>query len=102
MVDHYGLDANWGGQLLKALADSTPKLLVIDDLADRPHQADVLLDPHFFGVETSLPRQCKALPPTFRPPLRLFGSEYSQLPYFSPNVHSRSACWLHVGVDQTI
>ena len=49
--DHYGLDACWEAQMLVGLADgaSSPKLLVIDDLADRPHQADLLLDLYFFG-----------------------------------------------------
>ncbi|MDK9557271.1 UDP-2,4-diacetamido-2,4,6-trideoxy-beta-L-altropyranose hydrolase [Marinobacter sp. M216] len=40
VVDHYALDARWE----QALADSAESLLVIDDLADRPHVCDVLLD----------------------------------------------------------
>lgn len=40
VVDHYALDARWE----KALADSAESLLVIDDLADRPHVCNVLLD----------------------------------------------------------
>ncbi|MBW4933774.1 UDP-2,4-diacetamido-2,4,6-trideoxy-beta-L-altropyranose hydrolase [Marinobacter sp. F4206] len=40
IVDHYALDARWE----QALADSVESLLVIDDLADRPHVCDVLLD----------------------------------------------------------
>lgn len=41
VVDHYGLDARW-----ETLAGaSATSLLVIDDLADRPHDCDALVDP---------------------------------------------------------
>jgi UDP-2,4-diacetamido-2,4,6-trideoxy-beta-L-altropyranose hydrolase len=40
VVDHYALDQRWE----EALAPRYRKLLVIDDLADRPHRCDVLLD----------------------------------------------------------
>lgn len=40
VVDHYALDARWE----QALQGSYKKLLVIDDLADRPHACDLLLD----------------------------------------------------------
>lgn len=40
VVDHYALDARWEREL-KAYCQ---KLMVIDDLADRPHQCDLLLD----------------------------------------------------------
>ena len=39
-VDHYALDTRWE----RALEGHYKKLLVIDDLADRPHICDVLLD----------------------------------------------------------
>ena len=42
VVDHYALDHAWEGCLLSALSGA--KLLVIDDLADRPHAADWLVD----------------------------------------------------------
>ena len=47
VVDHYGLDQRWEEQICESLAESSgsrPELLVFDDLADRPHQADVLVD----------------------------------------------------------
>jgi UDP-2,4-diacetamido-2,4,6-trideoxy-beta-L-altropyranose hydrolase len=40
VVDHYALDAQWEN----AMRPHTHKLMVIDDLANRPHQCDVLLD----------------------------------------------------------
>lgn len=40
IVDHYGLDARWEQQM-RSRAGS---ILVIDDLADRPHDCDMLLD----------------------------------------------------------
>jgi len=40
VVDHYGLDATWE----TALRGQTRRILVIDDLADRPHDCDLLLD----------------------------------------------------------
>lgn len=43
VVDHYGLDARWQ-RLLRLHAR---RLMVIDDLADRPHACDLLLDQNF-------------------------------------------------------
>ena len=84
VVDHYGLDASWEAQLTYALAGvkGTPKLFAIDDLADRPHQADLLLDQNFFGAVTDqryqglLPSHCRQL---LGPNYALLGPEYAQL-----------------------
>lgn len=43
ITDHYAIDARWHA----ALSAHYGKLMVIDDLADRPHLADVLLDQTF-------------------------------------------------------
>ncbi|MDE4455119.1 UDP-2,4-diacetamido-2,4,6-trideoxy-beta-L-altropyranose hydrolase [Psychrobacter sp. DAB_AL62B] len=43
IVDHYALDENWE----KRLQPYCKKLMVIDDLADRKHSCDVLLDQNF-------------------------------------------------------
>lgn len=40
VVDHYGLDATWEG----AVRSCSVPLLALDDMADRPHACDVLLD----------------------------------------------------------
>ncbi|OFX08803.1 MAG: UDP-2,4-diacetamido-2,4,6-trideoxy-beta-L-altropyranose hydrolase [Alphaproteobacteria bacterium RIFOXYD12_FULL_60_8] len=40
VVDHYGLDAAW-----EEKSRDRARVLVIDDLADRPHSCDLLLDP---------------------------------------------------------
>ena len=84
MADHYGLDARWESQLLAGLSgtDAAPKLVVIDDLADRPHQADLLLDQIFFG-EATHQRFQELVPPDCRqllgPNYALLGPEYAQL-----------------------
>ncbi len=47
IVDHYGLDAGYES----AIRNHVDKVMVIDDLADRPHSCDLLLDqnPYFDG-----------------------------------------------------
>lgn len=42
VVDHYALDREWQ----TALRPACERLMVIDDLADRPHDCDLLLDPN--------------------------------------------------------
>lgn len=61
VVDHYGLDARWES----ALRSHARKLMVIDDLADRRHDCDLLLDQNF-GREAGdyaplVPRACTLL-----------------------------------------
>lgn len=61
VVDHYALDQRWEA----ALRPHYQKLLVIDDLADRPHHCDLLLDQNlgrrsqdYAGL---VPAHCKVL-----------------------------------------
>jgi len=105
VADHYGLDARWEAQLLAGLAggDARPKLLVIDDLADRPHQADLLLDQNFFGEVTEeryqelVPPQCLQL---LGPHYALLGPEYAQLhPLMPPRTELRRVLVFFGGVD---
>lgn len=44
IVDHYGLDARWE----QRMHSYARKIMVIDDLANRPHDCDLLLDQNFY------------------------------------------------------
>ena len=44
VVDHYGLDATWE----RVMRPHVENILVIDDLADRQHDCDALLDQNFY------------------------------------------------------
>ena len=53
IVDHYALDRRW--QL--RLRHSSKKILVIDDMAEKPHECDLLLNENFLpGTERSYER----------------------------------------------
>jgi len=45
IVDHYALDVQWES----AMRRHCRKLMVIDDIADRPHECDLLLDQNLFS-----------------------------------------------------
>lgn len=62
IVDHYALDARWESELRQ----STQKILVIDDIADRQHNCEVLLDQNLYAdIETryagKVPAHCQLL-----------------------------------------
>lgn len=48
VVDHYALDARWESQMRSVCQ----KIVVIDDLADRKHDCDILLDQNLGTTET--------------------------------------------------
>ncbi|MAQ88969.1 MAG: UDP-2,4-diacetamido-2,4,6-trideoxy-beta-L-altropyranose hydrolase [Rhodopirellula sp.] len=53
IVDHYSLGAEWESAMINSFDPSkVPKIMVIDDLADRVHLADCLLDQSYFGLQT--------------------------------------------------
>jgi UDP-2,4-diacetamido-2,4,6-trideoxy-beta-L-altropyranose hydrolase len=62
VVDQYGLDAEWE----RLLRPVSRKLMVIDDLADRPHDCDLLLDQNYYRdlesrYQGRVPGQCVTL-----------------------------------------
>jgi len=83
VVDHYSLDQRWERQICASFSEmysERPKLLVFDDLADRPHQADVLVDAN--RLESSaceayrphVPARCRLLlGPAYAPMDPLYG-----------------------------
>ena len=69
IVDHYGLDARWES----ALRPYCRRLLAIDDLADRDHDCDLLLDQN---LQKTSDRYLAHLPPQA---LALLGPRYALL-----------------------
>jgi len=68
IMDHYGLDKQWERHLRK----HTRHIMVIDDLANREHDADILLDQNF---NSPLHKNYKSLLPDGC--IFLLGSKYS-------------------------
>jgi UDP-2,4-diacetamido-2,4,6-trideoxy-beta-L-altropyranose hydrolase len=80
VVDHYALDQRWEHELRA----SCRKLMVIDDLADRTHQCDLLLDQNL-GRQTTdyrnlVPADCK---PLLGPQYALLRPEFAALRSYS-------------------
>jgi UDP-2,4-diacetamido-2,4,6-trideoxy-beta-L-altropyranose hydrolase len=80
VVDHYGIGADWE----RALRREIGHILVIDDLADRPHDCDALLDQNYFGDHTGR-RYGGLVPPHCR---LLLGPRYAILQREYANLHS--------------
>ncbi len=76
VVDHYSFDARWE----QAVYPASAKLLVIDDLADRPHDCDLLLDQNLGrraeDYDGLLPDRCTRL---IGPEYALLRSEFAEL-----------------------
>ena len=83
VVDHYAIDARWERRLRPA----SKKLMVIDDLADRSHECDLLLDQNWFGEQTSdryrslVPASCRCM---LGPSYALLRPEYAELSALMP------------------
>lgn len=81
VVDHYGLDARWE----TAMREITKRILAIDDLANRPHDCELLLDQNlianrFDRYDDLLPNNCA----------RLLGTEYALLQPQYSELHPRT------------
>ncbi|MGI9341894.1 MAG: UDP-2,4-diacetamido-2,4,6-trideoxy-beta-L-altropyranose hydrolase [Gammaproteobacteria bacterium] len=78
VVDHYALDARWESMV----APSVGHLLTIDDIADRRHACELLLDQNWYGDATDtryvglVPEDCRCL---LGPAYALLGPEYTEL-----------------------
>ena len=78
IIDHYGLDAEWE----RSQRTQSLRILVIDDLADRPHDCDLLVDQNYFGRDATrryanlTPASCRSL---LGPRYALLRPEYARL-----------------------
>ncbi|OYT96221.1 MAG: UDP-2,4-diacetamido-2,4,6-trideoxy-beta-L-altropyranose hydrolase [Pseudomonas sp. PGPPP3] len=78
VIDHYAIDFRWEN----ALRSVVPLIMAVDDLADRMHACDFLLDQNWFGVDVSLryqgliPGHCV---PMLGPRYALLKPEYATL-----------------------
>jgi UDP-2,4-diacetamido-2,4,6-trideoxy-beta-L-altropyranose hydrolase len=82
IVDHYALDARWE----KALRPHCRNLMAIDDLADRPHDCDLLLDQNLVAdmshrYNNKLPVRCR----------QMLGPRYALLHPQYAELHSRTS-----------
>jgi UDP-2,4-diacetamido-2,4,6-trideoxy-beta-L-altropyranose hydrolase len=62
IVDHYAIDSRWEQRLRPHVGG----IMVIDDIADRPHDCDLILDQNLYRdleqrYETLIPTDCKKL-----------------------------------------
>lgn len=87
IVDHYSLDKTWQ----QGLKPYYKKLMVIDDLADREHLADLLLDQNYGSTvekyQALVPKNCKILAGT---QFALLRPEFSQWREYSLKRRSKS------------
>lgn len=77
IVDHYALDARWE----HAMRNAAKRIMVIDDIADRKHDCDILLDQNFYAdMQTryadKVPAHCQLL---LGPRYALLREEFSKL-----------------------
>ena len=82
VVDHYALDSRWES----ALRASTDRIMVIDDLADRVHDCDLLLDQNL--VAQMHTRYLNKVPAVCR---MLLGPEYALLQPIYAELHDHLA-----------
>ena len=82
IIDHYGIDIQWE----KNLRPYTKKIMVIDDLANRNHDCDLLLDQNLIAnyknrYNKYLPKNCSTL---LGPQYALLQDEYKDLHLSAP------------------
>ena len=83
IVDHYAIDHQWES----VMRSRASHIMVIDDLADRHHECDILLDQNWFAVNDHdryqgyVSEQCLSL---LGPKYALLGPEYSYIRSLMP------------------
>lgn len=100
VVDHYALDASWERRVQGAVAN----IMVIDDLANRPHDWPVLLDQNFWpdaaarylGLVQPIACNCWA-PPT----CCCVTSLPRRAPRCSATSHGCDGCWSTLAVQMS-
>lgn len=87
VVDHYALDAEWE----RAVAPAGSRVMVIDDLANRPHDCDLLLDQQLYNrpgdYAALIPNQARML---LGPAYALLRPEFAEL---RPAAEARLRNW---------
>lgn len=88
VVDHYAFDARWH----RAVVLTGTRLMVIDDLADRPHACDLLLDQNlgrkYSDYDGLVPDECTRL---IGPQFALLRQEFQQLRLVGSTRHRGSS-----------
>ncbi len=80
IVDHYSIDFRWE----KSLRNVVQRIMVIDDLADRSHDCDILLDQNYYRNQKN--RYIEKVPPQC---ITLLGPRYALLRKEFKNVHKK-------------
>ena len=83
IIDHYGIDYKWQ----QKLRSHTKKIMVIDDLANRKHDCDLLLDQNLIAdyrnrYKNLLPKNCSTL---LGPEFALLQNNYKKLHLSAPS-----------------
>jgi UDP-2,4-diacetamido-2,4,6-trideoxy-beta-L-altropyranose hydrolase len=95
IVDHYALDARWE----RLQRQRVPRILAIDDLADRPHDCDILLDQNFvvdmeMRYRSHVPAACRQLlGPRYALLRREFAEQRKSMIGRSGEVHRILVCY---------
>lgn len=83
ILDHYGIDQKWQSEFLNGFSNNNkPKIMVIDDLANRSHEANIILNQNL--IELKLKNPYQSLVPEYcinllGPKYALLDSEYSKI-----------------------
>lgn len=97
IVDHYGISDRWE----KKMRPSAKRIMAIDDLANRSHQCDLLLDQNYYPNSATrymgkVPSECKLL---LGPQFAIVRPEFNQVLSKSGNGHIKKVLIFFGAVD---